>query len=442
MPHFSFSKEKTSDFSSLVFHFCFSIFSHPLYFSYFVFFSPYILKLISFLSPLFITTTLLLLALFTVSPNYFVLDANDDSDSKLGFLLSNFQNLVLWLQSKSNQKDEEVGYLEEFEAYLVMFQASIFQALEAKPEENSPQCLDADLVDNNVSVAEVKSLESLFQESEEFEDFGHEKEEKGSGEMKVLESLFREEEKGSQVSDSEQGKSEEETNEKMGQISEFKVRESYTKLDGEGEKKVQESMLEKEENEETKGKIIGLRSGFKVMSKSQRLLEASLGSPENNWVYSESNYLGSFGSMRKEKEWRRTLACKLFEERHNNSSIRGNNINGSESEGMDSLWETYETQSNKAKRSNKKKTMTTLEKSNTKKSTESKYYDPEDEDDEEDEEEEEEGEGIKLCCLQALKFSAGKMNLGMGKPNLMKISKAFKGIGWLHHHVGKHGRKG
>ncbi|XP_028767029.1 uncharacterized protein LOC114724750 [Neltuma alba] len=378
MPHFSFSKEKTSDFSSLVFHFCFSIFSHPLYFSYFVFFSPYILKLISFLSPLFITTTLLLLALFTFSPNYFVLDTNDDSDSKLGFLLSNFQNLVLWLQSKSNQKDEEGGYLEELEAYLVMFQASIFQALEAKPEENSPQCLEADLVENNVSVAEVKSLESLFQESEEFEDFGHEKEEKGSGEMKVLESLFREEEfeglvhqKEAKLVDSEQGKSEEETNEKMGQISEFKLTEGYAKLDGEGEKKVQESMLEKEENEETKAKIVGLRSGFKVMSKSQRLLEASLGSPENNWVYSESNYLGSFGSMRKEKEWRRTLACKLFEERHNNSNIRGNNINGSESEGMDSLWETYETQSNKPKSSNKKKTMTTLEKSNTKKSTES-----------------------------------------------------------------------
>ena len=99
MPHFSFSKQNTSDhFSSIIFNFCFSIFSHPLYFSYFIFFSPYILKLVSFLSPLFITTTLLLLALFTISPNYFVLDANDDSEiseSKLGFFLSNFQTLIL-----------------------------------------------------------------------------------------------------------------------------------------------------------------------------------------------------------------------------------------------------------------------------------------------------------------------------------------------------------
>ncbi|KAK9944754.1 hypothetical protein M0R45_010306 [Rubus argutus] len=50
--------------------------------------------------------------------------------------------------------------------------------------------------------------------------------------------------------------------------------------------------------------------------------------------------LGSFGSMRKEKEWRRTLACKLFEERHQNVDEGG--------EGMDMLWETYdETESSK-----------------------------------------------------------------------------------------------
>jgi hypothetical protein len=36
-----------------------------------------------------------------------------------------------------------------------------------------------------------------------------------------------------------------------------------------------------------------------------------------------------------------------------------------------------------------------------------------------------------LCCLEGMKFSAGKMNLGMGRPNLHKISKTFKGFGWL-----------
>lgn len=89
-------------------------------------------------------------------------------------------------------------------------------------------------------------------------------------------------------------------------------------------------------------------------------------------------------------------------------------------EGMDMLWETYETESKKVQgRINKKK-----------KSGKSV----------EDEVEEEDIDG-QLCCLQALKFSAGKMNLGMGRPNLVKFSKALKGIGWLHH-FGRHGKKG
>ncbi|KAG6571593.1 hypothetical protein SDJN03_28321, partial [Cucurbita argyrosperma subsp. sororia] len=68
---------------------------------------------------------------------------------------------------------------------------------------------------------------------------------------------------------------------------------------------------------------------------------------------------------------------------------------------MDSLWETYEKKEKDNRKSKKE---------------------------EEEEEEEEEGQ---LCCLQALKFSAGKMNLGMRRPNLMKMTKALKGFGWL-----------
>lgn len=122
-----------------------------------------------------------------------------------------------------------------------------------------------------------------------------------------------------------------------------------------------------------------------------------------------------YGSMRKEKEWKRTLACKLFEERHNASH--------SNSEGMDMLWETYEmdTKKYKSKRDNNVKKM--------KKKVELKEYD-----------EDEQEMNDQLCCLQALKFSTGKMNLGMGRPNLVKISKAFKGFGWLHH-VGKSNKK-
>lgn len=137
---------------------------------------------------------------------------------------------------------------------------------------------------------------------------------------------------------------------------------------------------------------------------------------ESSRTLDHCSNLGSYGSMRKEKEWKRTLACKLFEERHN--------VDGGD--GMDSLWEAYEMDSkNKAMNSIEKK------KNKKKKKEEIEMY--------EEEEEEEDVDG-QLCCLQALKLSAGKMNLGMGRPNLVKITKAIKGIGWLHH-VTKHSKK-
>ncbi|KAL3531086.1 hypothetical protein ACH5RR_010408 [Cinchona calisaya] len=126
--------------------------------------------------------------------------------------------------------------------------------------------------------------------------------------------------------------------------------------------------------------------------------------------------LGSYGSMRKEKDWKRTLACKLFEERNNEDDL---------GEGMDLLWETYEMESSKSKSKGKANSKS------KKKSNNKKKYHEEIEYKGHDDEEEDESDG-QLCCLQALKFSAGKMNLGMGKPNLVKISKAIKGIGWLH----------
>lgn len=122
----------------------------------------------------------------------------------------------------------------------------------------------------------------------------------------------------------------------------------------------------------------------------------------------DAGNLSSYGSMRREREWERTLACKLFEERHN--------VGGGE--GMDSLWEAYEMEDFVVSRSQvgrRKK-----ERKKREKIVEREW-------DEEDEE-----IGGQLCCLQALKLSAGKMILGVGKPNLVKISKAIKGIGWLH----------
>ncbi|MBA0639624.1 hypothetical protein Goklo_022650 [Gossypium klotzschianum] len=148
-----------------------------------------------------------------------------------------------------------------------------------------------------------------------------------------------------------------------------------------------------------------------------------------NYGDNDMNF-GNLGSMRKEKEWKKTLACKLFEERHNAMAAAATTENEG-GEGMDLLWETYESSdTNKSK----------LKSFGSKKGKKGGNYEEDDDDDDYDDD----SDG-KLCCLQALKFSTGKINLGMGmgRPNFVKISKAFKGFGWLHH-VGstKHGKKG
>ncbi|XP_060188974.1 uncharacterized protein LOC132617926 [Lycium barbarum] len=117
--------------------------------------------------------------------------------------------------------------------------------------------------------------------------------------------------------------------------------------------------------------------------------------------------------IHKAKDWKRTLACKFYEERHNASDSTG--------EEMDLLWEKYEMDSikNNEKRDN----------SNSKKKMRSYVK------------EEHINEHIEqLCCLQALNLSAGKKNLGMGRANFVRISRAIKGFKWLYH-VSKNNKK-
>ncbi|KAF9688418.1 hypothetical protein SADUNF_Sadunf02G0195200 [Salix dunnii] len=444
----STTAKKTHHLSSLLlsdlFLFCSFILSHPLYFSYLVFFSPYLFKLLSFLSPLFITTSLLLLALLTISPNL----VNDSSHAELYgskvsfFYLQTYQAVVERLRSKVGDGTEEFHHFEDLEAYKIMFETSnlgvedhnhtvevtgVEQA--AKDDQSacpgstdqslqvhdgsshqvlgaggvSDQALNVNLDENSVSItrsesigreliiiAEGKTLGGFLHQKEEFEDLWFEKEEK-----EVLKPL----------------------NVNSNKVEDRKEEQSMIRS---GSKGIGQKKSEAKVSDDDGGEHY-----YSPKTSSQEL-EANPWSPVNGGDYTskakdnsqtlEYSNLGSFGSMRKEKEWRRTLACKLFEERHN--------VDGGE--GMDMLWETYETDSIKVQA-----------KSKTKKGKKGsvEYYD----DDEEDlEEERNDGQ---LCCLQALKFSAGKMNLGMGRPNLVKISKALKGIGWLHH-VSKHGKKG
>ncbi|EEF29637.1 uncharacterized protein LOC8279038 [Ricinus communis] len=415
MSEFSISSttSKKTHFSSLLLSdlllFCSFILSHPLYFFYFIFFSPYLFRFLSFLSPLFITTFLLLLVFLTVSPNLVHDNLSTElSESKVSFLLGTYQTVVERLRSKVEEHgNPELNQFEELEVYKIVFDTSDFdigenpiQVLESDAKEN---CLtsDATQVKNNSSsedsgnenlvvitrsessqlIAEAKPLGVFLHQKEEFEELASKKEAK---DVKPLSSNFNKVE-------SEQ--KEEPYMRSGSKAMGYKLRDAKISADDGGE----------------------------CLSRmnSQKLDSNPWSSPDNGGEYNSKAMnnsqtmganLGSFGSMRKEKEWRRTLACKLFEERHNADG----------GEGMDMLWETYETDSIKVQGKSKSK--------KGKKGNIERHHD----DDVDDEDEDELSNG-QLCCLQALKFSAGKMSLGMGRPNLVKISKALKGIGWLHH---------
>lgn len=168
------------------------------------------------------------------------------------------------------------------------------------------------------------------------------------------------------------------------------------------------------------------------LSNSMKMFESSGGLREENLGLC----LGGFGSMRQtEKEWKRTLACKLFEDRHGNSDSNIGHGQRDE-EGMDLLWETYE-----RNESSTSIPESSYDKKAVKESKTTRKMELQKEEEEEEEEDGDEEEMSKrLCCLEALKMSVGKVNLGMGRPNFAKISKALRGIGWLHHVKARKGR--
>ncbi|KAM1539014.1 hypothetical protein ACFX15_003581 [Malus domestica] len=419
MSDFSFQpntskKTKISSLLADLFSLCFCILSHPLYVSYFIFFSPYLLKLLSFLSPLFVTTALLVLAYLTVQNDV----ANSDSSKfKLGCLVTAYQTVLEGLKkSKVDDSDggdrgdrdhdrEEFRSAVELEAYKIVFDTSTFEINETPVEENCSQVFESQVED--VSSHEANGASDAFDAaSDVFEDkFEIPAEAFVQEEENWSENLCTKEEEEEVIRpppSTESKKVEEQEGKEKRSV---RRRESKDYLGDGGELNSKLSMV----NSQTLGANLG----------ESRLNPQTLGSNVGECYFNTSPNLGSFGSMRKEKEWRRTLACKLFEERHQN-------VDGGEGgEGMDMLWETYEETESlkvvKGKKSKSKKGKNGKVESN-------------------DEVEEGEFDG-QLCCLQALKLSAGKMNLGMGRPNLVKFSKALKGFGWLHH-VTKHGKKG
>ncbi|KAJ4968678.1 hypothetical protein NE237_015379 [Protea cynaroides] len=432
MSELCFSISNKTHFSSLLFTdfiiFCSFILSHPLYFSYLLFFSPYLLKLLSFLSPLFITTSLLLLVLSSVFPG--ILDEKvslETSESKVGFVFDTYRKVVDTLRSRFDDEGFEFYLFEELEACVVVFSTIGFNLGEREG--------DADPVDVAEAKFDGKGLQALAIDLSEFEENPVEVTQRKCGDdedpVEFAEAKF-------------DGKILQALDIGLSEFEENPVEVTQRKCGGDS---LECFVQETDPSEEEKHVGAGGTVSDKVGENQEESLVVSGGSKasvarvnENPFKvgldHDEEYYtkvpptdanpevmgfsLGSFGSMRKEKEWKRTLACKLYEERKNFD----------EEEGMDLLWETYETDSGKVKVEKKEKKVKSKEKKQTKKKKEVEYYEDEEEDDMDG----------QICCLQALKFSTGKMNLGMGRPNLAKISKALKGIGWLHQ-ISRHGKK-
>ncbi|GAB4830086.1 hypothetical protein Ancab_019728 [Ancistrocladus abbreviatus] len=364
--------------------------------------------LLSFLSTLFITATLLLTSLFTTPV--------PSDDSKEGYLLNAYNTILKKVSWKAEEEEEDEGLeqFEELEAYEIVFGASTIEVSE------NPENLKENPVRITQETAEGKGVEENPVESALKIEEGKRVEKEAVAtecEMLTCSAKSREDHvmtstKSDKVEEHEEVSTARRGSEAPGNkinnphhvVGVIEVKD-YTF-------KVSETLHR--EGEDGGGNNNGREHALRSRSCSQILNGVSW----DDGSVSEENSQ-TFGSMRKEKEWRRTLACKLFEERHNVDTYSG--------EGMDLLWKVFEKESSSNKTEKKEK---------MKKGKEVKVG----KNGRMEEEEDEEVDDGQLCCLQALKFSAGKMNLGMGRPNLIKISKAFKGIGWLHN-LSKHGRK-
>lgn len=388
---------KKIGFSSLLlsdFHlFCSFILSHPFYFSYILFFSPYIFKILSFLSPLFVTTTLLLLALLST----FYVHDSESLETQPSFFLSFCSKLGSVLEPRFDVNDEDFKSLEELEAYKMVVEAC---SMECTSENESTEITFVDKFCSHEISTESKAL------TDETND-----------EPVEIQPLKFEDSTDMEKEETEKCEKKEEEEQKV------KPKSGLVFDDGEGQYWKQPT---KQESKTQKVNVVG--DGNDESNDPPKLSDF-FGEEKKNEKEEEDVSLRSYGSMRKEKEWRRTLACKLFEERHN----------ADVGQGMDQLWETYETETEKKqteeeKKKKDKKTKKSMMMIMKTKSIEKKEVVVEEEEDE---------DGIdqqQLCCLQALKFSTGKMHMGIARPNLLKLSKAFKGIGRFYN-ANKHPKK-
>ncbi|CAN1269595.1 hypothetical protein LINPERPRIM_LOCUS13638 [Linum perenne] len=443
------------DFSALVLsdihHLSTSLISNPIYLSYFLFFSPSLLSLITFLSPLFLTTSLLLLTLLLT--------------------FSHHETDIIAIDTDTFHASKEA-----LQVYNIVFDDSEQQVHHHFDHQHPPEAeASVDVVDVDADVSIEKpdaGIVALYQEEEKkqarhevelskelvFDDAEEQVHQDvdvvgdaaadvsiSKPEVAII-TLHHKEEKGQKVELSKAVDHSPPREESKGSIvfddAEEQVHQHHLDHQHQHPSEPMDAWIAKPSHQKG-GKV----SSFTQLGSYQKEEKGQKTLQKNDSKDSSFTQLGSYGSMRKDKEWRRTLACKLFEERHHSTS----------SEGMDLLWEAHdhdETESDQKKNKNKNKgTLLTSTKSKKKSaggsiSSSNKIGHHCYEDDDEDNEEEDfetgwnDDGGGKLCCLQALKLSAGKMNLGgIGRPSLVKLTKAVKGFGWIHSTSSRHHSK-
>uniref|UniRef100_A0A7N0TPY6 Uncharacterized protein n=1 Tax=Kalanchoe fedtschenkoi TaxID=63787 RepID=A0A7N0TPY6_KALFE len=330
--------------------------THPLYVSYLVFFSPYILRLLSFLSPL-----LLLLLLCSTS---FLLHGDENASSTGSVLEVEAYKIIF-----ENFHESLTDSADEVEVCKEMVKEGV------SPEIVKSCCSSTPLPDVEKStVCGEDELSSCMDPSPTSAGKSRNAESSNWDDAEIIKHMVC----SSAVNTPEENErgDDEEKPVKAAVGAGFDKAEgplmtATTQKSGSNDTRVDES-----QDESTNSTDLNKTASLKSSS---------------SWIEA--------GSMRRsEKEWRRTLACKLFEERHNKG-------------GMDMLWETYEVVGagdDGSSRANAR---------------ESDVDEDEDDDDAE--------EVGKMCCLQALKMSSGKVNLGIGRKNMMKLSKALRRFGWL-----------
>ncbi|KAI4319309.1 hypothetical protein MLD38_032923 [Melastoma candidum] len=390
---------------------------------------PYLVKLVSFLGPLFFTTFLVLLALLTLSPSFI---RGEMSEPGLSSIMGACSSLLNQFRTNANEVKGGFEVYEGSEVYRIIFEAP---GMESSPYGSGNKELEppvdkfliyGDNAFGNGSLPRSKREEKKDCPVEEIVCPNVEPGKK-LGAL-FMEKLWCEAECSEEMEVVAKVKAEDENSEKVVDEEKQVFHDSESELTKESEAKINDGDVDtKNNNPDT---IFGRkRQGSRRFGESSsRVYGNVLGGGELD------RNLGSFGSMSRSVEWKRTLACKLFEERRN-----------SEGEGMDSLWETYEDDASKKggdKMKKEKKAIKRWKKERVDSKISVVSNKVQDEDDSDEVDGDEVGMDGKLCCLQALRLSAGrKMGMGMGiKPNIVRMSKAFKGMSWLYHHqVVSHG---